>query len=376
MYILRLDYCTMNFERGTVDINMVESSLLGDDVSFHWTRKGLSDTAPVYSPFGVRYMDNNGFYERPHRVDVSGVGCEKFIFTLPRLKAVSEKMGFSRLDFAFDVILSRQEWRDFICKAFASSLNSDRERKRYKLTGDGESMTIYIGSRRGSKFCRIYNKTLEDKEYRYMDSDGNEVEILEDQYVIRYEVELKRYKRDHGRLFDPSPLFDMYYSEDQLQHDVLFKTIRDIWLSFGDSILLPEDFQNAEFVTLFDTKIKILCNDKCVNSDCITDFDLFRVTEQKLHDFPHTFDRTLEWIVDRLGKYIPYILTDQRLVDRCNSACVNAFGFVPEYYLECSFPSGFYDLDDEILIDDPAEDFSIDDDIFVQLEVNFDECKN
>lgn len=333
--VIRLDYATVNFAPGSMSTYKVSQKLLGGDGLF-WKQKGISENSPLYSPLGLRWMENNGFAEMPHKLEISGVGCTHFLMVLPDLVSDVEHR-FSRLDFAFDVLVSRAAWRAFICRAFESSLNSDRERKCYRLSGQGEAMTIYIGSRRSAKFFRIYNKTLEDPKYQFV-QDGQEIEVPDDMCVIRYEVELKRHKvtaQNDMRIFDPSPAFSWYYGDSEAQAR-LCEEIRKMWLSFGDEVLLPEGFENAE----------IRCFVQNENFVQKTVSERLEEVKDKLHGYPRSFEHTLDFLVSRYGKYLPYIVADADYMSECHEACKMAFGFVPEYYLEASKPSGFYDLDD------------------------------
>ena len=343
--VVRLDYATVNFAPGTMSPGKVSKKLLGGDGLF-WRQKGISENSPMYSPLGLRWMENNGYAELPHKLEISGVGCTHFASVLPDLVDGVEHR-FSRLDFAFDVLVSRAAWRSFICRAFESSLNSDRERKCYRLSGQGEAMTIYIGSRRSAKFFRIYNKTLEDSKYTFV-QDGVETPVPDDMCVIRYEVELKRHNvhaQNDIRIYDPSPAFSWYYGDGDSQCR-LCEEIRKLWLSFGDDVLLPQGFETAE----------IACMTQNVYFASKSSAERLDEVREKLHDYPRSFEHTLGFLVSRYGKYLPYIVADREYMRDCEVACEAAFGFVPEYYLEPSKPSGFYDLDDvPVSLNEPLE---------------------
>lgn len=333
--MLRLDYATINFDAGLMSVPQLEEVLAGG-VPFGWRRHGLSDNAPMSSPLGVVYQANSGWCARPHKLQVSGVGTEKFMYTLPLLRSSvgADHCHFSRLDFAFDVKMRKSEWRDFLARVFSASLNSDRERKKFALTGTGEAMTVYIGVRKGSKYFRIYNKSLEDGEYKLEDERGDYVAIDTDHYIIRYEVELKRtvHIRSGVRdVFDPSPLFDAYYSDDVSREKELVDTIKGLWLSFGDDILLPEGFADAELSLRYSkTKNFVQKREQLEGRN----FDPVLYTKSQVHDAPHAFDHTINWIVDKLGKYIPWIVAENDLFQRCEDACRRDFGFVPEFFVE------------------------------------------
>lgn len=332
---LRMDYATFNlspcFSRGIVS----DYLLPGGDLC--WSYRGLNENSVQTSPMGLSWMNNSGFEKRPRCLRVSGVGCEKFMFTLPNLfnSCTVDQVHISRVDFAFDVVMKRAAWRDFICKAFSASMNSSRARKKFTLAGEGEAMTIYIGGRRSAKYFRIYNKTLEDPLYQL---EGDR-ELCEDECVIRYEVEFKHYKWV-DRNFDPTPLFMWYYSDLEEDHQRLTDFVFDAWNSFGDEVLLPQDFQNSEFSLRVRDKSVILFNS--VEPD--PSYKI-QYTIDQLYDYPHEFNRSLNYVVERFGKYIPYIISDPALLQSCEAACKFRFGFVPEYEILKSRPAGFYDLD-------------------------------
>lgn len=334
-YQVRLDYATFNFLAGKMNQWEVGRQLLGQaDIGFQ--RKGLNEGSPLNSPLGLRWMENSGYSEMPHKLEVKGVGCEHFALTLPNLRSAVE-CRFSRLDFAFDVITDRAAWRSFLCGAFNSSMESERCRKRFKLTGDGEAMTVYIGSRKCAKYFRIYNKTLQDPKYKY-NVDGQDVDVLADQCVIRYEIELHRFKDSH-HTFDPSPLFDWYYSSEK--HNDLVEFLKKEWLSYGNDILLPPGFEDADFTFRIDEK-----NKNFVHSG---EESPLEIVHKELHDYPRSFEHTLAYIADRFGAYIPYLIADQEYRNHCFEECERKFGFAPEFYIEQVTPI-WKELDD---LDEP-----------------------
>lgn len=257
-YVVKLDYATFAFGAGTIDLHDIESCLAGADLNFRQI-SAASENSPYQSPSGLFYKPNNGSPKTPHTLQVSGLGCELFRSTLPRL---SEKMRdgselghFSRLDFAFDVLMSAQEWRKYYLGVITASVEEmnhpekARKVRKFQYQGYGDATTIYIGRRQQSPiFCRIYNKTLADKNYQFVSPDGDAVVVPPDSYVIRYEIEFKYVFRTSGgknSVFDPSPLFDSYYDDPALLFDYLRKT----WNRYGNDTLLPEGWSDAEFVT-------------------------------------------------------------------------------------------------------------------------------
>lgn len=257
-YVVKLDYATFAFGAGTIDLHDIESCLAGADLNFRQI-SSASENSPYQSPSGLFYKPNNGSPKTPHTLQVSGLGCELFRSTLPRL---SEKMRdgsdlghFSRLDFAFDVLMSAQEWRKYYLGVITASVEEmnhpekARKVRKFQYQGYGDATTIYIGRRQQSPiFCRIYNKTLADKNYQFVSPDGGAVVVPPDSYIIRYEIEFKYVFRTSGgknSVFDPSSLFDSYYDDPTLLFDYLRKT----WNRYGNDTLLPEGWSDAEFVT-------------------------------------------------------------------------------------------------------------------------------
>ena len=106
---VRLDWATVNFAPGSMSYTKVGKILLGGE-SLFWKAKGISANAKLYSPLGLRWLENNGYAELPHKLEVSGVGCNHFAPVLPDLVNAAEHR-FSRLDFAFDVLIPRAAWR-------------------------------------------------------------------------------------------------------------------------------------------------------------------------------------------------------------------------------------------------------------------------
>lgn len=347
---LMLDYATFNFDEGTRSSRDL-SDLLAGGTDLMFRRAGMSDNAPLVSPFGLYWKENNGWAARPHRLDVSGIGCHKFAVTLPRLRD-SEHQHFSRLDFAFDVPVSVYKWRNMLANAFETSLTIENRRKKYSLTGSGEAMTLYVGSRKCAKFFRVYNKTLEDKSYTYYDDDGNDVAVEDGYYIIRYEVELKRHKLKNFRgeyIFDPSSLFDLYYSDSEEDRAKLLDFIRSAWRDYLPAEYLPD----LEALTL-SKKLKF-----CSISEEDKPAVLQKVKDE-IYVGAQSFDSTVRYVAERFGKYIPWILADDVLRERCFDDCMRWSGFSPDFEIREREP-GWTDVDEDIDEEDefPREWLSI-----------------
>lgn len=253
-YVVKMDYCTMAFTAGTCSLQALSNCLAGD-TDLHWMQIYNSEKSPYHSPLGLYYNDACGSVQNPHVARISGVGCEHFRTTLPilydRLQTGGEQAHITRLDFCFDILMTKSAWRSFLAQCFAHQLETmdSRSRKRYVVHADGDSSTVYIGARSSDRYFRIYNKSLEDPQYQFRDPlSGVSIEVPQDFYIVRYEVELKRKTRTSKGVdmtLNLKPLFESYFSDGLL----LCRQLRKIWLSFGNDIVLPPEFAEAEIVT-------------------------------------------------------------------------------------------------------------------------------
>lgn len=256
--VVKLDYATFAFEQGSISIPKIEDSLAQCDLHFAQT-SNASENSPYNSLAGLFYKPNNGAKQAPHSLHVSGYGCELFRSSLPRLASLMQdghEFGhFSRLDFCFDVVMTKQRWREFYLGVISASVDEmnypEKARKVRKVIyqGYGDSTTVYIGRRTSSAvFCRIYNKSLQDPETKLCVASGELLDCPDDSYIIRYEIELKYTSRvnSSGRtVYDPSPLFWFYYEDPEK----LFAYLRKVWNRYGNVTLLPDGWEDMEFVT-------------------------------------------------------------------------------------------------------------------------------
>lgn len=260
--VVKLDYATFAFEKGSISIPMIEDALAQCDLHFSQI-SNVSENSPYNSPAGLFFKPNNGAKQSPHSLHVSGHGCELFRSTLPRLASLMQdghEFGhFSRLDFCFDVVMTKQRWRDFYLGVISASVDEmnypEKARKVRKIMyqGYGDSTTVYIGRRTSSSvFCRIYNKSLQDPQsiYNgvYNGARGELLSVPDDSYIIRYEMELKftsRVRSGSRSVYDPSPLFWYYYNEPEK----LFDFLRKVWNRYGNEFLLPDGWDDMQFVT-------------------------------------------------------------------------------------------------------------------------------
>lgn len=255
--VVKLDYATLAFGQGSISISMIEDALAQCDLHFAQI-SNASDNSPYNSPAGLFYKPNNGAKQSPHSLQVSGHGCELFRPTLPRLASLMESNEFghfSRLDFCFDVVMTKQRWREFYLGVISASVDDmnypEKARKVRKIMyqGYGDSTTVYIGRRTSSAvFCRIYNKSLQDPEKKICVASGEFLDCPDDSYIIRYELELKftsRVRSGSRTVYDPSPLFWFYYEDP----DKLFAYLRKVWNRYGNESLLPDGWDDMQFVT-------------------------------------------------------------------------------------------------------------------------------
>lgn len=323
-YVISLDYATFAFTRDSVNLGKIQQCLSGG-VDLGFRRFGTSEHSPLQSPYGLYYKPECGSTENPHVLQVSGVGCEHFRETLPCLAKVlrdgGEQAHFRRIDLCFDVVMKRSEWRSYLAKCFSFSMENQRQRKKFILQGSGEAMTVYIGSRNSDRYFRVYNKSLQSPSYEFVSWDGTISPVSDDECVIRYEIESSyknRWRSGRKLVSDPSVLFDWYYSNSVFLSDY----VRDSWLSFGSDVMLPDDFENAEFVT-----------DLCVrNLHPVEDIEspysavVYANVSARKDCAPYSFDKSLEYAVSHYGAYVPYILRDERLIAMCRDSAREKFG--------------------------------------------------
>lgn len=349
-YVIRLDYATFAFTRDSVNLGKIQQCLsCGVDLGFR--QFGTSERSPLQSPYGLYYKPECGSTENPHVLQVSGVGCEHFRETLPCLAKVlrdgGEQAHFRRIDLCFDVIMKRSEWRSYLAKCFTYSMENQRKRKKFLLQGSGEAMTVYIGSRYSSRYFRVYNKSLQSPSYEFVSPDGTISPVSDDECVIRYEIESlwqSRWLNGQKAYSDPSPLFDWYYSDSEF----LFRYVRESWLSFGSDFMLPDDFENAEFVT--DISVRNLHPVEDISSP-YSDVVFANVCARK-DCAPYSFDKSLEYAASRYGAYVPYILRDERLLSICLDAAREKFG------LDIEFSVFFHDQALDEFVELPDDSYS------------------
>ena len=354
-YVLRLDYATFAFTRDSVSLGKIQQCLSGG-VDLGFRQFGTSENSPLQSPYGLYYKPECGSTENPHVLQVSGVGCEHFRETLPCLAKVlrdgGEQAHFRRIDLCFDFIMKRSAWRSYLAKCFTYSMENQRQRKKFFLQGSGEAMTVYIGSRNSDRYFRVYNKTLQSPSYEFVSPDGSISLVADDECVIRYEIESSyknRWRSGQKLVSDPSTLFDWYYSDS----DFLSRYVRDSWLSFGSDVMLPDDFENAEFVT--DISVRNLHPIEHIASPYAA-VVIANVSARK-DCSPYSFEKSLEYAASHYGCYVPYILRDERLLAICRDAAREKFG------LDIGFSVYFHDqaLDEfEELPDDSYSPWSED----------------
>lgn len=324
-YVIRLDYATFAFTRDSVNLGKIQQCLSGG-AGLGFRQFGISENSPLQSPYGLYYKPECGSAENPHVLQVSGVGCEHFRETLPCLAKVlrdgGEQAHFRRIDLCFDVIMKRSAWRSYLAKCFTYSMENQRQRKKFLLQGSGEAMTVYIGSRNSPRYFRVYNKSLQSPSYEFVSADGSSSVVADDECVIRYEIEStwrKHIRKGQLVISDPSTLFDWYYSDS----DFLAQYVRDSWLSFGSDVMLPDDFENADFVT--DISVRNLHPVEDIASP-YSEVVFANVSARK-DCVPYSFDKSLEYAASHYGAYVPYILRDVRLLNICLESARERFGF-------------------------------------------------
>ena len=307
--VVKLDYATFAFEPGSISISKIEDALAQCDLHFAQT-SNASENSPYNSPAGLFFKPNNGSKQSPHSLQVSGYGCELFRSTLPRLASLMQdghEFGhFSRLDFCFDVVMTKQRWREFYLGVISASVDEmnypekARKFRKFMYQGYGDETTVYIGRRTSSAvFCRIYNKSLQDHESKLCAASGELLDCPDDSYIIRYEMELKFTSRvnSSGRtVYDPSPLFWFYYEDP----DMLFAFLRKFWNRYGSETLLPDGWEDMEFVT--DLEARFILFTKDLSHPLSNDF------AQKFSVSIHTEEQKMSYVANVFGRRIIDIL--------------------------------------------------------------------
>lgn len=307
--VVKLDYASFAFEQGSISIPKIEGALAQCDLHFAQI-SNASDNSPFHSPAGLFYKPNNGAKQSPHSLHVSGYGCEFFRSTLPRLASLMQdghEFGhFSRLDFCFDVVMTKQRWREFYLGVISASVdemnNPEKARKVRKIMyqGYGDSTTVYIGRRKSSSvFCRIYNKSLQDPDKKLCVASGELLDCPDDSYIIRYEVELKYLsvvRPGRRSVYDPSPLFWSYYEDPE----ILFDYLRKVWNRYGNETLLPDGWEDMEFVTDLEAR--------CIPFTKDLSHPLSDVVAQEFSVAIHTEEEKISYVANVFGHRIIDIL--------------------------------------------------------------------
>lgn len=307
--VVKLDYATFAFEQGSISIPQIEDALAQCDLHFAQT-SNASENSPYASPAGLFYKPNNGSKQTPHSLQCSGHACELFRPTLPRLAdrmLADHPLGhFSRLDIAFDVVMTKERWRQYYLGVISASVDemnhpeTARKVRKFMYQGYGDSTTVYIGRRTSSAvFCRIYNKSLQDPDNRLYDASGALLMCPDDSYIIRYELELKYASRVNasGRtVYDPTPLFGFYYDDP----DKLFAYLRKVWNRYGNAAILPDGWEDLEFVT------DIQARNISVVRGC--DSSLDRDIAQKMEVAIHTEEQKMSYVSNVFGHRVIDIL--------------------------------------------------------------------
>lgn len=375
---LPIKYNNLGEPVGAYDVG----KLLTND-SDMWIKRNQYGTS-LKSEYGCYWMENSGWAEKPQKLEVSGVGCDKLMATLPVLReeyshhglspeynldgsCVDDVCSVTRIDFAMDFVMTRSEWREICIDTYLRGLDGVKSSKVRRITTDGKGLaqTTYWGDRSEGKYFRIYNKSLEDPEYQYIDSNGDVVDIGEDKYIIRYELQIKRRVNNpkSGRqVSEPLRLFDYYYSQDPSDFDKLVDYIRKSW-AYGldkDDIVFCDDFWDADVWSHLSTKYRFCCEQGTDFAE-MSDVELAEYVKENKHCEPRTFDKTLQYFVKYWGHYLPYIVADERLWRRCLLACWSKHLYEPDIRIDYH-PSGvqleeigYFDLDDDFPWDLPSD---------------------
>ena len=61
----------------------------------------------------------------------------------------------------------------------------------------------------------------------------------------------------------------------------------------------------------------------------------------RLQDYPHAFERSLEFAAQRYGAYVPYLLRDERFLTICKQAARERFGFDIDFYVDFDYTARY-----------------------------------
>lgn len=304
---LKIDYLSINFPENTFTPISLKNAIAPEDMIFNPVGKHGEESSFWTSPFGVQFRKNNGF-QNMQTVYFSGNGMKHFESSA---LALYKKYGTSiaRLDFAFDIDMTIADWREFIKSVFCDSMDSDRKNKKYNLiTGtEKDACTVYIGSRRSPYFFRIYNKTLEQRE-----KAENGV------YKIRYECEMKRFtriRRGEKQEYNPHVWYENYYNDDWSWVSEYKKLLS----SYIPECALPCSIEELELIK---PQNFLFC---CVQSESISSAKA--VSVQSVYTESSDFNRTLNYLTDRFGKYIPFIIMNTGMMNYCLQKANEFTGF-------------------------------------------------
>lgn len=347
---LKIDWCTANFADSFGSSPQELNDLLAGERDIIPWQPGKSENIFFSRALGLNYMLNSGFSDRPRCLRFSGVGCSIFETVLPEFFEKTNA-SCSRLDLTFDIIMPKCDWFDIRQRAILEAMEHDPDSDLFDSsarrsrcldihldTKTPAASTIYIGSRRGAIFARIYNKSLEDPSCKSIVLDGDDLQCPEDSYIIRYELEFKRHKvtelKDDGtkhiRLFDPTALLDWYFNFDSQ----LIDYVKKVWSRYGRDYLFPFPLSDLDF----SFRIK-------ENKNFVEKYSSKSVfVSDRIASGVREYDHTLLWVVQHYGAYVYPILLDPVYRSTVLKMYESKFGFkTDDLYIEIIKPLNDYD---------------------------------
>lgn len=70
------------------------------------------------------------------------------------------------------------------------------------------------------------------------------------------------------------------------------------------------------------------------------------LTEEEVYRAPYSFDHVVNYVVDKFGKYIPFIISDRMNFRICEDKCKAFIGFLPQYDIDYLIKPVTYEIDE------------------------------
>lgn len=378
-YMLRMDYCTIGMDEQTGNVVDVTTALTGcqpDD----WKNiyDSQNDDKMIYNSKlgGLRWQENSGYAKKPRQLELKGTSFDALPTTisswLPDM--LKKDINVSRVDFAIDLIVVKREWTRFVDDFMdykdreCQDKMSGKRRPAFLPSTDvrygGAATTLYVGTRKSCKFYRTYNKSLQNPNYRPIDRDGRFVDVPDDCFVIRAELQLNRKTLHIGDTkyeFSVAELAKSY-ADGNLQY--CGDWVLNQWAGLSQQgIPVIDDLLElysgrAECFSELATKALFCSNLPETDSpddDTILDSTdgstlCWRPIEiyKKIGVVDNSIEACIRWIGKQYGHYIPFMLADVSDVEAMYLKCYEKFHFIPRVLEYDKYGNGRYYMYDDV----------------------------